>query len=194
MTAGIIILHNYITSIVLIVCDSLSELDVVIHTFQRGKSMVRPSPIWPERTLQVSLQVLTSSYWHQSCTVIQQARTSQQSTNKLHSTLEDDSTIQSTAKHGSSSRQSLSNRQSLSSSRPTSACKHPGSPLPRQSKKHVLHESTSNETAPFKLLIFSPAVYQQGWALYLPTQLFDPRSMHCPMWILLGARGTCLQC
>ena len=68
MAAGILILHNCITSIVLIVWDSLSELDVVIHTFQRGKSMVRPSPIRPGRTMQVSLQVLTSSYWHWSCT------------------------------------------------------------------------------------------------------------------------------
>lgn len=97
--------------------------------------------------------------------VIKQARTSQLSTNELLSDLEDDSTIQSTPKHGSSSRQSLSSMQSLSSgrclssSRSTSSRKRPGSTPPMPIKKRC-SESTSNETAPFKLPTFSPDIQQ----------------------------------
>ena len=85
--------------------------------------------------------------------VIQQARSSQLSTNELLSDLEDDSTIQSTPKHGSSS------RQSLSSSRSTSSRKHPGSTPPLPIKKRC-SESVRNETAPFKIPIFSPDIQQ----------------------------------
>ena len=192
MAAGILILHNCITSIVLIVWDSLSELDVVIHTFQRGKSMVRPSPIRPGRTMQVSLQVLTSSYWHWSCTKSSNKHAhhnSQQMSYLVTWMMTLPASQQPYMDHPVGNLCPVGN---LSSSRSTSARKCPGSTPPMPIKKRC-SDSTSNETAPFKLLI-SPAVYQQGWVLYIyPTQPFDQRSMHCPTWILLGARGTCLQ-